>query len=306
VKPVLKFDGSKISDQKRLARGEHWLLARQILRARDGVHSRAWRVLMLAGGSPHGEVAAIKELMPKANITAIDDNQQCLDAAIDAGVHDVLLCDLANFYIEQRMSAYDASRVGYTRIRPAWQVASLPKFDVVHLDLCGGVTERSQGIFRVYRKHSVSAGGVFIFTFSYGRDVTELFREHRRKNNKHPDVAKMLAAGIPDGLVDRITYLLSRGSVTGLRSVVAYKGSEMPMCSLLVQCNRNEDFDLSFVKLETEDFETAVVYPDAANLYDCPRDRIESFRRRFAALKAVQTRQSRAESSLLEGMSDHG
>src|SRR5687767_16040219 len=93
----LKFAATHITDQKRLVRGEQYLLARTILRARDGVHHKKWRILMVAGGSPSGEVTAIRELMPKAFIVAVDNNPQCLAAAIDAGVDDVAQCDLTDW-----------------------------------------------------------------------------------------------------------------------------------------------------------------------------------------------------------------
>lgn len=272
-------------------------MARTLLRARDGVHHRAWRILTMAGGSPDGEMKAIREVMPKSHVTAVDNNSACLDAAIDAGADDVLLCDLEAFTVETRPLSYDTSKVGYTRRKPAQSIDALPKFDVVNLDLCGGVNESAQSIFRVYRKHAVSPSGVMMFTFSYGRDVTELFSEHFRRAPAM-DVEALRSAGIPDGLSMRIVYLFGRGmahnTCNGLRSVIAYKGGQMPMCALLVQCHRKEILPISYTQVEPGDFELAVCYPDSANLYDCPSERIETLRRRFAALKAAATKARRS------------
>src|SRR4051812_6757393 len=122
----MKFSEDTVSDQKRLARGEHLLAARGHLRVRDHVHHARWRVMILAGGNPAGEVTAIRELMPKAHITAVDKDPLCLEAAITAGVDEVIQCDLTDY-----------SRLGRSvTSAPCEALTRLPRFDIVNLDLC--------------------------------------------------------------------------------------------------------------------------------------------------------------------------
>jgi len=268
----LKFAAMHISDQKRLVRGEHLLLARTKLRARDCVHHAPWRVMILAGGAPEGEVKAIRELMPKAHITAVDTDERCLSAAIDAGVDEVIQCDLAQF-----------TKNGTGGLRPAQALLDKAKFDVVVMDLCTVPNLLTRKLFKVYRG-MVAKEGVYIFNFAYGRDVIEAIEATRVQ--KH--LMELTDQGCSERLVKRIAFL-AESNFFSIESVVAYKGHEMPMCSLFVS-RRYWDTPISFVSVEPGDFELAVVYPDAASLYDCPKDRIDSLRRRFAALKAAHTR----------------
>lgn len=272
----LKFTSLHISDQKRLARGEQLLFGRTKLRARDCVHHAAWRVLILAGGAPEGEVRAIRELMPKAHITAVDRDDRCLSVAIDAGVDDVVNCDLS-----------ELTKNATGRIGPVESLRSKGKFDLVVLDLCAVPNFLSQKLFKAYRR-LVTKGGIYVFTFAYGRDVLEAILEVRLCKR----IADLTNQGCSERLAKRIAFVTNDAYGVGgsgeLASVIAYKGNEMPMCSLLLHAGHSGP--LSFVNLEPGDFELAVVYPDAANLYDCPRERIDSLRRRFSALKALHTR----------------
>lgn len=296
----LKFDAKRISDQKRLVRGEQLLAARSALRARDEQHHRRWKLLVMAGGSPHGEVAAIRELMPKAHIVSVDDNPACLDAAIDAGVDDVVQCNLTDWkLIESSVRRpQDAPRV---RKAPAASVENHAPFDLINLDLCGVVNETTRDIFRVY-KTLLSSGGVVLLTFSYGRDVTEMFiqaladfkhggyRESTSQQDRRALVMeRMQAAGVPELLRGRLAYLFTPTELERIGSIMLYRGNEMPMCSVFF-ASGGKHRGMSFVQIEHGDYELAVVYPDAANLYDCPKERIESLRRQFAAIKASITR----------------
>src|SRR4051812_22114148 len=92
-----RFSEATISDQKRLARGEQLLVARSCLRFRDEAHNRKWRVMVLAGASPAGEIAAIREVLPTAHITAVDKDHSCVRAAKDAGADETLQVDLTNY-----------------------------------------------------------------------------------------------------------------------------------------------------------------------------------------------------------------
>lgn len=275
----LRFDAATISDQKRLVRGEHLLLARTKLRARDCVHNGAWRILIMAGGSPSGEIRAIRELMPKAHITAVDIDERCLSAAIDAGVDEVVQCDLAAF-----------TKNGSGGLRPTAELRAKPKFDVVILDLCSVPNFLTRQLFKVNRILS-KLDGIYIFTFAYGRDVIEAIEACSVSQR----LASLSNQGCSDRMLKRIEFIVD--TPCSLESVMTYKGKEMPMCSLFLR-NRGWNSPISFVKVDPGDFELAVVYPNAANLYDCPQERIEALRRRFAALKAALTRTKKASSPL--------
>ena len=294
-KTPIAFDESRITDQKRLARGEHLLLARTLLRARDGVHHKKWRVLMVAGGAPAGEIVAIRELMPKARIFAVDVDPRCVELAKEAGADNVAICDLLKDY---RSTA--AMRFGGKPPRvvaPPLRASS--KFDIVDFDLCGNVTGdfRSAGLFSM--RSLTTSGGVFIWTFSYGRDVAEQFLDEdrhweRQRSSIEPVHKFELPATIPDRLARRIHFLIqSYATATMIRSVIMYRGSEMPMCSVLLQVNRSAP-DISFLRLQKDDFELAVAFPDPTKLYDCPQERIAALRRKFAAMKAMRTRTVKA------------
>ena len=275
---VLKFDELTISDQKRFVRAEQLLYARSRLRARDRKHHAQWRVLILAGGSPAGEIVAIRELMPKAHITAVDMDPACLSAAIDAGVDEVIQCDLTDY-------SFDGNRL----YKPTAALRKVPKFDLVSLDLCAGANRITRRICRVYLDQLVNTNGVAILTFSYGRDVIEEIDDE-----SIPYQLRHLSDyGASDRNLRRIGYLLTGMQLCRVRSVIIYRGNEMPMCSVLTSA-KGCFAPASYVQVELGDFELAVVYPDSASLYDCPQARIDSLRRRFAAIKAVLTRRKSA------------
>lgn len=285
---MTKFAASTVSDQKRLARGEHWLFTRSLLRAWHRTHRSDWRIMTLAGGAPKGEFDAIKELMPSANITAVDKDQACIEAAIEDGADDVICADLTEW------SFLDGS----TYKRPTAQLVG-KSFDVVNLDLCGGASEATRDMINVYRG-LVARPGVLKVTFSYGRDVVEFFKFRQAIP---PDLE---VTGMPQTVAARLAYLLGP-HVDMIASVILYSGNEMPMCSVVIECpgkgNRitkgyREQRRISFTKLQDEDFELAVLHPDVRLLYDCPQERIDALRRSHAALKAVATRKAKATNSV--------
>lgn len=231
---------------------------------------------MLAGGSPRGEIECIRELMPKAFIVAVDNDARCLESAIEAGADDVVCCDLASYSKRERQGKY-------TSRTPPDSIMSGGRFDIVHLDLCAGASPETRDMVSIYRQ-ALAPGGVFIATFSYGRDVSEVFAAAA-------PVLRMVSAGVPDHIAGRIAYLFSPARIAQLDSIFLYRGASMPMCSVLLS-SRRPSTPLSFVKVEAGDFELAVVYPSAARLYDCPADRIAALRRRFSAIKAVLARRS--------------
>jgi hypothetical protein len=301
----MKFDVDKISDQKRLARGEQWLLARACLRARDGVHHRQWRVMTLSGEAPGGEFTAIRELMPKAQITAVDLSTAALEKAIEAGADEVICCDLSQTTDSPRSD-------GQTRNGPASALAGL-RYDVVNLDFCGTPTDQMREVISVYR-HIVEHFGVYMVTFAYGRDVIERWAgivptERRRlvraaamaqktglptRTTRTIRVLDRLVSALDDTLAARVVWL-SRGILADLRSVIVYRGHAMPMCALLF-CSLRHPGEPSVVTLDEGDFELAVEHLSASRLYDCPEDRIAFFRRHAIAMSAVRTRQARQAS----------
>ncbi len=292
----LQFDGTRISDQKRFVRGEQYLAARTALRVRDFVHHAKWRVLIMAGGSPRGEVRAIQELMPRAHITAVDRDERCLQAAIDAGVDEVVQCDLSEF----------SGQIGTTSFGPATALRALPPWDVVSLDLCGVANPTTKKISKACA-YLVSKRGVFILTFSYGRDVIEAIKKQPIHNFDCVDgsAQAVFDAGASDLLLRRISYLFDGNSRVGrgISSIFTYRGAEMPMCSVLcggelITTDKGVRAP-SFVQVERGDFELAVCYPESAALYDCPQDRIDALRRKHAAIKASYTRLTKAAQPLL-------
>jgi hypothetical protein len=277
---AVKFGDTHITDQKRLVRGEHLLQARSMLRARDHVHHRPWRIMIIAGHSPKGEVAALRELMPTAQIWAVDKDPQCIEAAVKAGVHKAVCCDLADD-------------------TPA---ALNVVFDMINLDFCGSATDEKHNIFKKFYNTHLSFGGAMLLTFSYGRDVVELFRQTIRNldNRAHDNTSEEIAlrrlreAKVPELIIGRLCCLMTPTRVTHIESVMVYRGPQTPMCSVLLRKGHvREDHPMSFVAVEDGDYELAVCYPDSVGLYDCPRERIEGLRRQFAAIKAVITRNKR-------------
>lgn len=312
----LRFSGKRISDQKRLVRGEQLLKARTVLRVRDEVHHRKWRILIMAGGAPKGEVAAIRELMPKAHILAVDNDPSCLDAAIEAGVDDVVQCDLTdwtplNIALTSGGGWQPEHHYTASYKRAAAPIARHAPFDLVCLDLCAGVNKTTRYMFHAYRQ-LLTPAGVMLLTFSYGRDVTELFMQtltdfrQLSKNGQTESqeerrvriLSQVQKLGIPDLLAGRLFYLFSPTELERVGSIMVYRGNEMPMCSVFYAAGRPYD-GMSFVQVEPGDFELAVAYPDAASLYDCPQERIETLRRKFAAIKASITRSERTPATTL-------
>ena len=297
---LVKFNGQKISDQKRLVRGEQLLLARSCLRARDEVHHARWRVLTMAGGSPQGEMTAMRELMPKAYIVAVDRDAACLEAAIEAGADDVVHCDLTDWTQEPYMKdgwhpetgKYVYGAIPAVRTRPPAAISKHAYFDLINLDLCGGVNATAHEIVGHYRR-LLATNGVMIVTFSYGRDVIEMFIAALAKFHNPRIEERFARHKLPDALAGRLIYLFTHTDLRNLASVMVYRGNEMPMCSCLVTNNKFVRDKFSYVQVARGDFELAVLHPDVTKLYDCPQERIAAMRRHRAAAKAVATRTER-------------
>jgi len=273
------FQSLRASDQKRLVRGEHWLMVRTFLRARDETHHAKWHILIVAGDGPAAEINAIREVMPSAWIVAVDRQPAAIEAAQQAGADEVILCDLAAWTT--------SGKAGYRVKRPP-SVFAARKFDAINLDVCGTVNRATYDLLRMYRR-CVTSRGVFMATFAVGRDVIEMYAVPRYESENLEE--RLIDAKIPEHLRARLKYLF-RGSRLGeLRSVMSYRGMHAPMCAVLLYAGPWRDNDLSFVRVDPHDFERVVVTPlNAERLYDCPRERIEALRRKYAALKAVRTR----------------
>lgn len=278
---TLKFEHRHITDQKRLVRGEHYLYARSRLRARDAIHFKKWRVLTLAGGSPDGEIGTIREILgAKAHITAVDSDSACLDAAIEAGADDVIQCHLADW-------TFPAKRWHGSNKAPAAAMLNADKFDIINLDLCGNATETTREIIRTYR-HFLTSYGVLMVSFSYGRDVYEVFLGALHKTHS-PSLSRLAELGASEGVRARLAYLFTRSSLDDVHSVMLYRGNEMPMCSLLLQSRVEPPQGITFCQVERGDFEVGVLFPDVSKMFDCPQERIESLRRSYSAFKAWVT-----------------
>jgi hypothetical protein len=110
---------------------------------------------------------------------------------------------------------------------------------------------------------------------------------------------ELIKNGANEMVLRRISHVFDATRFASrISSICVYRGKEMPMCSVL--CCAEFTGKPSYVQVEPGDFELAVVCPDPAALYDCPQERIEALRRRFAALKASLTRQQKQATPLLE------
>jgi hypothetical protein len=285
-----QFTADMTSDGKRLTRGEHWLLARTLLRRRDKVHHRSWKVITLAGENPRDEVSCIRELMPKADIVAVDKSESAVEAACRAGANVSCICDLYAFREPEPKNDHIS--------RLPLELATLAPFDVVNLDVCGDVSS----VVPLIRRYSyaVAKKGVLMVTFSYGRDVVELF-----------DAGAF--GDVPAPLGGRVREVAKAASsqVGRIVSTLAYKGNQMPMCSCVWGPGRKHKEQTygrarsqkdrllppeSFCRIGDDDLYAAVVMYDRVDpemLYAVPAERILHFRRKLAAEKAVATRRSR-------------
>lgn len=277
-----------ITDQKRLVRGEHWIAARRILRARDHVHHAKWRVLIIAGPSPHEEINCIRELMPKAHITAVDIEEANILAAIDAGADSAELCDVF---------AFQEFQEGYTKkVLPPVAIGEA-KYDVCCLDMTGHVNDALRKLITIYFTHAVTNGGILTSTFSYGRDVMEAYQYHwdtERSKDQHPFAHWRTLdriASMPEDIKVRVYFAL-RSKVQHLQSCLQYMGGHMPMISCLL-VKKAKLPDATYCRLLPDDFELAVTAENIGNIYACPSERIDALRRSIAAKKAVQTRKTK-------------
>jgi hypothetical protein len=282
-----KFGERGLTDFKRLARGEHLLLARTKLRARDHVHNAPWKVLMTAGGCPGGEISAIRELMPRAFIVAVDKDELCVRKAEEAGADRSIVCDLSDVVA--------SIAGGKTTVSPKC-LYEFGRFDLIDLDLCSNVNRQTRFLTKTYT-NLLSARGVMMLTVSYGRDVVEaIYDEAGSFASRSADFERLYDAWVQPLVAARVYYLL-KGWLGKLQSLIIYPGSVMPMMSMLIE--RRDYYNtsiksLSFIKLAEGDFELAVTHPDPGKLYDCPQERIQSLRRSQAAHKAMATKRTNA------------
>lgn len=292
-----------ITDQKRVARGEHLRLATKCLRARDGVHNGKWKVLMIAGPEPEGEAVAIRELMPQAHILCVDKEMQYVVRAAEVA-DAILCCDLTPSakYVESSYSDHK-----YRVLIPNPELWTRRPFDLIDLDFCGTPSRDVPSLIRV-NSTLLSARGVLMVTFSYGRDVLEMSEEALAKlrtkaesGQIHWRIDNFLELKMPEPLKARIAFVLSPGLLQRLRSILAYRGKEMPMCALLIGGSASVNYKLNYLKLCDEDFEDVMLeqYGDPCRIYDCPAERLLFLRRSRSAKKAVATRQNPEKKQLV-------
>jgi hypothetical protein len=117
---------TSISDEKRLVRGLHYKLARDALRARDGIHSAHWKFLTIAGPSPSEEINCIREVFRGQRdviITSVDIDETNVLAAIDAGADEALQCNLFDF--QKIPKGYNLDRRPPEQLNRGFDVISL-------------------------------------------------------------------------------------------------------------------------------------------------------------------------------------
>lgn len=285
------FTKDQITDQKRVARAEHWILARGVLRARDSAHRKKWRLMMVAGPKPEEEINCIREVLPSAIIHAVDMDKDHVALALQAGADFSIQSDLRKF------SLVASQRYGQQKMTHS-DVSLGSKFDVICLDMTCHASTELQSMINIHWA-GLADGGILLVTFSYGRDVREVFSHHWEKHAARYDTPKALQAieaieGIPRSIAERL-YWLFGNRASHLCSVVKYQGNEMPMLNCaLVKSRNGVSGRASFVALAQQDFEAAVMAEDLGNVYACPKDRIISLRRSAAARKAVSTRRARS------------
>lgn len=280
-----------ISDQKRLVRGLHYKLARDLLRARDAIHHGSWRFLTIAGPAPKEEIACIRELCRRAEIVSVDVSEDNLANALSAGADRVFAGDIGDLP-DRGLPAFCAGK----------------KFDVVCLDLTGPANRWLNRVITRYWRHAIAPGGAMIVTFSYGRDVVESYevkwRQDLASKGDYGDAARRLADKLPETIAARVNFVLRLSAMDHLMSVLQYSGKEMPMVSMLLSKQRlgfyDEAMALSYEKIGDDDFALAVTAEDIGKVFACPAERIRELRRTLAAKKAVATRRSReaAQSAL--------
>lgn len=287
---AVKFTKAHISDAKRIIRGENYLAAQGMLRARDNSRTAPWRVMILAGGSPEEEIGAIRAVMPNAVIVAVDRDPACVAKALAAGANDGVV-------------VHDVLRLNRTKGPPNLpeELEAQAKFDVINLDMCCTPSDEFRRALGVYARRGVTARGVLMVTFSYGHDVAERFIAEARGGSLHgelrPGVAELMEDGFSEALVGRVLFLqASSRAVLRMRSVVAYPGHRMPMCSILFEKGGGFgwDADAAWQRIGNDDLEHGVLESkNIDKLYATPAVRIAQMRRAAAARKAVATRRAR-------------
>lgn len=288
---------SSISDQKRLVRGLHWERTRCLLRARDQAHHQAWRLLTVAGPVPHEEITCIRELMPHAHITSVDIDQHAVLAAMDAGADDAYEIDIGAF-----QKTYDLRTQRFQYAPPA-ELNRM--FDAVCLDLTA-TPEKLRGAARTYW-HRVSKGGVLMLTFSYGRDVVEMYRVEWENMlglvpimlyDKYPfDPETYL--DFPLKIAERVWYLFRSPLSRHLDSCMQYCGAHHPVVACLLRKGQLPSSP-NFRIVKDGDYEKALTGNadyDLGKVYACPAERVAGLhafaksKRSDAAKKAAATTQ---------------
>ena len=290
----------------------HWTQARSALRVRDKVHHRDWRLLTIAGPAPDEEINCIRELMPRAHITSIDIDAANIVAAIEAGADEIFQCDIS---FQQKIKVtehfnggksetkyYDPPECFKQQEETKESKAEWLQWDVICLDLTGSADDWLNRLVQVYFSTCLVNHGVLMVTFSYGRDVIEVYEAawqqaiHEAHNSKYPEHVERLEGKMPTPIAQRVWYLL--GSRTQfLDSCLQYRGGMMPMVSCLLRKGSPKPPEVKFEAIERADYALAVTAEDAGRVFACPADRLEELRirygRRQAAYKAIETRRLR-------------
>ncbi len=287
------FTEDKITDSKRLVRGEQHLLARTLLTQRSIRRFNDPKILILCGHAPHEEVGAINALWKAPTIVAVDTDPVAVERAITAGVTTAVHGDLDDLLPTR--CPMKGKRFGCP------EELGGEKFDIISLDLCTQITDESLDLARRCRLFALSNDGVMIASFSYGRDVAEFFLAAAHGGSvmdpRSAEAEALVTRGVPDTVAGRIIVLArSLGRAMGLRSVMLYRGRATPMISTVWEAAppaypyADNLSGCAVVKVCDGDLEEAVVHPEPMLLYATPADRVLAMRRSAAARKAVATR----------------
>lgn len=293
---------TSISNQKRAVRALQWKHARTVLRVRDKVHHSNWNVLTIAGPAPHEEIACIRELMHQARITSVDIDPSNLELAIEAGADEVIQCDVGALQEQHVKSRYGQDTVHYDVPREL----AKSNFDIICLDLTGPADDWLKRLLPVYFRSDshlsknggiLFKGGVLIVTFSYGRDVVEVYQDEWRRVQALEGYQALKCLdrleGIPELIASRLWYLLRGTLVENLESCLQYRGGMMPMVSCLLRKGPKPP-TVNYVQLASLDYELLVTAPNVEKIFACPAEELEYLRakhgRSEAARKAIETR----------------
>ena len=206
----MTFDTTKITDAKRLVRGDlYWNLKRVGVRG---------RVLLLPGRTTE-ELTAACAALPRCDLVAIDSDPEAAAVAQNSDLADEVVCGKVEDY---------RRRVTFA-----------------NLDFCGQVPPRAtDGRSIVTKVASRVAFGLSVFV-SYGRDAADRLEHFRERSET--DVQTGWLKHVPKSLFGRVASLfeearLGLGHPASLVRVYRYAGNHTPMLGIVVLRGRRPEW----------------------------------------------------------------